>query len=173
MWLWTKQRFWRWFWLMGIIDDILVGGFKHLLFSIVYAYQLINIFQRGWNHQPVFNLRGHKTHNTCFDSSFSLLRYCISQILHVFLCFFQEWYPVTKKWKWLLPLKAIQNAPSQISFLWIFGKWCEIIGLSSLGDAYPNWPKTNSTDLTWCGELELYSNSPDISSTHVTFVHQT
>jgi hypothetical protein len=36
---------------------ILVGGFKHFLFSIIYgmsSFPLTNIFQRGWNHQPVY-----------------------------------------------------------------------------------------------------------------------
>jgi hypothetical protein len=37
----------------------LVGGFKHFLFSIIYGIILpidFHIFQRGWNHQPVYDV---------------------------------------------------------------------------------------------------------------------
>ena len=38
------------------MDELLVGGFKHFLLSIIYGIILpidySNIFQDGWNHQP-------------------------------------------------------------------------------------------------------------------------
>ena len=42
-------------------NTVLGGGFKYLLFSSLFREDepiLANVFQRGWNHQPVFLVLG-------------------------------------------------------------------------------------------------------------------
>jgi hypothetical protein len=82
------------------IHIMLVGGLEHELFSIYWeeSSQLTNIFQRGWNHQPVYTLcvdhfipcesHSHKQRLTLFRSGLPHRLLKLNEINNsTFLCF--------------------------------------------------------------------------------------